>query len=123
MNQAEGHNTDKISAAFNARLAQLDPQGKVVAILVLHTKGAGGKPGRRQSSGQRGSAVDAVRTGAEEAFQHIDRVLAGSEGKRLAAHADALGTVSVETTLAGIQGLAMLDQVKAILEDQPMSSL
>ena len=123
MEQSRQNKTDKISASFSTRLEQLDPQGTVVAILVLHAKGAGGKPGRRQSAGERVSAVDAMRKGAEEAFKDIDRVLANSGGKRLAAHANALGTVPVETTVAGIQGLALLDQVKAILEDQPMSSL
>ena len=41
----------------------------------------------------------------------------------MAAGPSALGTIAVETTVAGINELAASDHVQAILEDQPISVL
>ena len=67
--------------------------------------------------------INAVRQSAETALPDIDEVLRRFDGKRLSNNVSALGSIPVETTPAGIKALATLDQVKTILEDQPVSSL
>ena len=123
MTKSEKSGEGKISPVFSAKLSGLQPDAKVVAILVLGVKGTGRKTGPRRSGAERKIAVDAVRKSAEEALPDIDDVLAHAGGRRLADHPNALGTVPVETTSAGLRGLALLEQVTAILEDQPLSLL
>ena len=123
MTKNKNPHEEKISAGFSAKLSGYLPEQKLVAILVLHTKGAGGNPGGKRSRAERLRSMEAVRNSAEEAFHDIDEVLDRSGGRRLTAHPDALGTVAVEITATGLRDLALLDQVSAILEDQPLSSV
>ncbi|MCH7736590.1 MAG: hypothetical protein IH872_04220 [Chloroflexi bacterium] len=123
MSQSKEPYEEKISASFSAKLSSLRPEQKLVAILVLHSKSSGGDPGGKRSRARRLRSIDAVRNSAEEAFHDIDQVLVRSGGRRLTSHPDALGTVAVEITPTGLRDLALLDQVTAILEDQPLSSL
>jgi hypothetical protein len=62
-----------------------------------------------------------VRRLARPALLSIDRILHRFRGRRLAQGADALGSISVEATPAGIEALAASEYVRAILEDQPIS--
>lgn len=114
---------DKISAQFKARLGRLEPQQKIHAIVVLHTKDSGVVPTRRQSAAERQAAIEAVRRSAEPALIEIDSVLERFSGKRLAPAVDAFGSIPVETTAAAITALATIEHVRAILEDQPISLL
>jgi hypothetical protein len=114
---------DKLSTEFKARLDRLGPQQKVRAIVMLHGKDTGKTPARRQSSAERQAAIESVRKSAEQALVDIDRILECFDGQRLAKSPDALGSISVETTAAGITALASCGHVKAILEDQPISLL
>ena len=123
MTESENSGEEKISPVFSAKLSGLRPEEKVVAILVLGVKGSGRKSGPRQSGAQRKIAVDAARKSAEDAFPDIDDVLARSGGRRLADQPNALGTIPVETTTTGLRRLALLEQVTAILEDQPLTLL
>ena len=50
----------------------------------------------------------------------VDEVLARFGGRRLSDAPDALGSLPVETTCAGIHALAECDGVSAVLEDQPI---
>jgi len=112
----------KISREFTARLDRLTPDQKVRAIVMLDigaTKAAGG----RRARGERPETVTAIRETAEAALPDLDGMLKRFAGRRLAAHADALGCVPVEATVQGILALASLDHVRAILEDQPISAL
>ncbi len=112
----------KISREFTARLDRLTPDQKVRAIVMLDI-GAAKAAGGRRARGERAETVTAIRETTEPALPDLDSVLQRFAGRRLAAHADALGCVPVETTAAGILALALLDHVKAILEDQQISAL
>jgi hypothetical protein len=50
----------------------------------------------------------------------IDSILKRHDGRRLARRPNALGSMPVETTAAGIKALASSRWVQAILEDQPI---
>lgn len=111
----------KISTAFSARLDRLGPSEKVRAVVMLHCDQ---KPsGRRQSQKERQAAIETLRQSASEALIGVDDILKRFGGQRLANAPDALGSVPVETTAAGIKALASLENVKVILEDQRISLL
>lgn len=110
---------DKISPVFADRLARLAPSEKIQAIVLLQTPGTG-RNGRRQPPEQRKAALEAVRRTAARAIDEIDRLLASHDGQRISPETDALGSVVVETTVAGIGALAESAQVRAILENQPI---
>lgn len=119
---AETAQPPKISREFTARLDRLKPDQKVRAIVMLDI-GAAKTAGGRRTRGERNQVVSAIRETAEAALPDLDGMLERFAGRRLAAHADALGCVPVEATVRGIVALASLDHVKAILEDQPVSLL
>src|SRR5262245_4365412 len=114
----DGAGENKISAEFAARLARLEPQQKVRAIVLINIDTASGAVGRRQSHAERQAAIQAVRASAEQALGDIDTILERFDGERLASRPDALGSIPVTTTPAGVQALAASERVKAILEDQ-----
>ncbi len=114
----------KISSEFAARLARLKPGVKLHAIVMLRTP----KPDpafleRRPSQQERQEAVERVRGVASEALTDVDNILNRYDGRRLSEAPSALGTIPVETTVAGLTALAGSSHVKAILEDQPISGL
>lgn len=108
----------KISSEFSARLARLGPRDKVHAFVLLRTSGTG--TSARQSRADRKKAVQAARKSAERALTAIDGILEQHDGRRLARRPNALGSMPVETTAAGIKALASSRWVQAILEDQPI---
>lgn len=112
------HQQTKISPEFAARLDRLDPFQKVRVIVLLCLDNALGTSTKRQSPAERQAIIDAVREAAQAKLLEIDRVLEQFGGKRLAPTVDALGSLPIETTVAGINALAASEQVKAILEDQ-----
>ncbi len=112
----------KISPVFSARLNRLGPDQKVGAILLLLVHGVKGNKGyRRTPSDIRQASINATRKSAAKALHDIDAILERFGGKRLAENPDALGSIHVETTPAGIRALAASDRIKAILEDQAIS--
>ena len=112
---------NRISAQFSARLARLGRRKRVRAIVMLET----GKtlPAGRRSVQTRLNTLRVIRKSAASALTDIDKILQRFHGKRLVHEVDALGSVPVETTAAGINALAQSAHVKAILEDQPVSLL
>jgi hypothetical protein len=108
----------KISPEFAARLERLGPREEVRAIVLVRTTGPEGPPDPPQSREERKAMAKATRLSAEKALDDIDGILARCQGQRLADHPDALGSLPVETTAAGIKALASSRWVKAILEDQ-----
>jgi hypothetical protein len=110
----------KISPEFAARLEHLGPREEVRAIVLVRTGGAQGPTAASQSREGRKAAAEATQRSAEQALDEIDGILARFHGERLARHPDALGSLPVETTAAGIRALASSRWVKAILEDQPI---
>lgn len=109
----------KISPQFAARLNGLSPQEKVRAIVLLRPSGTS-SPFMRGKGRDRRALVEAVRKASDAVLPDLDDILAPFGGKLLAASVDALGTVPVETTAAGINALANSEHVKAILDDQPL---
>lgn len=113
----------KISRAFATRLNRLGPRQKVQAIVMLRTGDARVATTQRRSRSNRQAAIEAMRKSAQQALVEIDTILERFSGRRLAHNPDALGSIPVETTAAGISALAESPYVKAILEDQPISLL
>lgn len=111
----------RISDQFRARLDQFPPKHKVRAIIMLRSGTVGKLAGRRQSAAERRAAVEAVLETAKSSLAGISGVLELHGGRTLADAPDALGSVPVETTVAGIKALAASKHVKAVLEDQPVS--
>ena len=109
---------NKISPEFAVRLDSLGSQQKIRAIVLLSAKNNGRAIAQRQSSAERQAAIEAIRKSAEEALGDFDYILERFSGQRLAKRPDALGSISIETTAAGIHALAESEWVKAILEDQ-----
>jgi hypothetical protein len=110
----------KISPDFANRLENVPAQQAVRALVMLDT-GRPAPPAGRRRGAEREAAVAAVRGAADAALPDVDRILSLHHGRRLAAHADALGCVAVEATPEGISALAACEHVKAIFEGQPIS--
>lgn len=113
----------KISSVFNARLSHLNPQQKVRAIIVLHIRTDSKEPGHRQSRNDRKEAMEMIRASSEQALVEINNILKKFDGKLLSDKINALGSIPIETTKAGINAIAASKYVKAILEDQRISAL
>lgn len=109
---------NKISSEFAARLNILEPKQKVRAIVLLRAQNAGKLTAQRQSRAERQAAIEAMRKSAKQALGDVDDILERFGGQRLAQIPDALGSIPVETTVAGINALAASEWVKAIIEDQ-----
>ena len=110
----------KISPEFASRLNRLGRRDKVQAVVLLRT-GDAAKPSRkRQSRAEREAAVEAIRSSAGQALVEVDDILERFDGQRSADSPDALGSIPIETTAAGIKALASSEWVKALLEDQPI---
>ena len=110
----------KISSQFSARLARLGPGDKVHAFVLLRTGTTSSRSSKRQDRSEREAAVKAARKSAERALTDIDKILKRHDGRRLARRPNALGSMPVETTAAGIKALARSRSVQAVLEDQPI---
>ena len=111
----------KISPALAARLGDRngdEPFGVILSLDVLPRRD---RPA--VSREQRAAAVAATAQRAAPVLAAIDAALAAHGGRRRADRVSLLGTVPVETTVAGIYALADLDGVRAILEDQPLHKL
>jgi len=119
MHTSEVPRKTKISPEFAARLGRLGPKQRVRAIVVLNAETAG--TGQRQSQAERQAVIKAMRQSAERALTDVDDVLKRFGGQRLANIPDALGSLPVETTAAGIAALAASKYIKAILEDQAIT--
>jgi hypothetical protein len=113
--------SSKISREFSARLARLEPRQMVRAIVMLRTENASTPMGKRRSPVERKAAIERIRQTAKTALPAIDLILERFAGRRLADQVNALGSIPVEVTSAGIHALAASEHVKAILEDQSIS--
>ena len=122
-NDRNGHPpSGKISSAFSARLARLTPSERLRAVVLLRKPEPGGKSsGVRRSREERQTAISIMRSSASAALGEIDEILKRFNGRRLSEQPSALGTLAVETTVAGISALTESDHVKAILDDQPIA--
>lgn len=123
MSHANNLQQSKISPDFLARLSDLGERQKVRAIVLLRAGETNKARARRQTPAERREVIAAVRRSAEAVLPEIDRLLERFGGRRLTDGVDALGSIPVETTAEGVNALAALDQVKVIVEDQPVSLL
>ena len=111
-------NEEKISPEFAARLDHLGSREKVRAIVMLRTAAVGRSSRGRPSRAEREARIEAQRQSVEQALDEIDDILTRFDGQRLAHGPDALGSLPVETTVAGIKALTTSEWVTAVLEDQ-----
>lgn len=110
-----GQTTRKLSPHFRAVVGSLGPQDKIRAIVILRASALATPRGDRRS------VVEAFRKSVGPALRDLDRILRRFGGQRLASAPDALGSVTIESTAAGITSVAASEYVKAVLEDQPIS--
>ena len=120
MTETKRPSNKKISAQFSARLARLKPGDKVHAFVLLRAGGPGSRSGRRQTRAEREAAVKAFGKSSGQALDDLDKILKEHDGRRLARRPNALGSLPVETTAAGIRALARSRWVQAVFEDQPI---
>jgi hypothetical protein len=113
----KGSQQGKISPGFASRLDRLGPRQRVQAILLLRTD-VDDRSSQRQRGDEREATVEATRKSADRALRSVDEILTRFDGQRLARRPDALGSIPVEATPAGIKALASSEWVTAVLEDQ-----
>lgn len=108
---------NKISSEFACRLNNLAPQQKVCIIVFLKVENLD-KPMSRQSRIERKAAMEGIRNSAKQALGYIHKIIQDFGGKQLADSPDALGSIPVEISAAGVEALAESDAVKAVVEEQ-----
>jgi len=113
----------KLSRELRSRLEQLESGETVRAVVLLDVGTEGPRSGHRQSAEERRAAIQRVRQSAQAAVSAIDTALEACAGRRLSPEANALGSITVEATPQGLEALAQLPSVRAVLEDQPISLL
>lgn len=114
-------NCNKISSEFAHRLSSLQPQQKVRVIVMLKLDNAGINPGgRRQSLAERKAQIEAIGKSAKQALSYIRKIIQDFGGKQLADSPNALGSIPIEISAAGVNALAQSDAVSAVMEDQPI---
>jgi hypothetical protein len=111
----------KISPEFARRLARLAPAAMARAIVLLDTEPAPATATGRPSKAARKAIAETIQTAAAPALTEVDRLLERSGGRRLAPGPDLFGSIPVEAPASTLLALAGSEQVRAILEDQPVS--
>jgi hypothetical protein len=109
----------KISPEFASRLRRLEPGHHVRVVLFLETPPLPAQAAR-QTPDDRRRSVESVKELTQRALSDIDRILADHGGHRLSKSPNALGSLTVETTAAGVSALARSPWVKSAVEDQPI---
>jgi len=110
----------KIGPEFLNRLNRLDPEQKIRIIVMLFI---GGKKTRnkRLTHAKRSEKMKDILKLSQKAIFEIDHTLEKYGGQKLASKPNALGSLPIEITVSGVNALASLKEVKAIMEDQPIS--
>jgi hypothetical protein len=109
---------NKLNPEFAARLDRLAPHQKVRVVVLLESKGVENLDRKRQSRLERQSTIQSFRESAAQSLANIDEIIQHFEGKLLVDYPDALGSISIEITPAGIEALAKSEAVKAVMEDK-----
>ena len=118
--EASPDDSSKISAAFAARLAELEPNEQIRAIVLPAIKPEAESGGTAARSARREAAAASIAAQTGDAFAAIDGQLEESGGRPLTRMPKRPGFILVEATVAAIRNLARLECVKAIIEDQPL---
>jgi hypothetical protein len=113
----------KLSPQFQARLASLAPEQTLRSIVLLEAGDLNSSGGKRLSRDERRAVADSVRTVGNQSLNTIDQILEKFGGARLSESVTSLGSIVVESNASGIFSLAASDRVKAVLEDQAISSI
>jgi hypothetical protein len=113
----------KISPQFARRLAELAPDTIARAIVLLDIGPAPTVEKGRPSKAARQAIAESIQKAAAQALAEVDRLLERSGGRRLRQDTDLFGSVPVEAPARSLLALAGLEQVRALLEDQPVSLL
>ena len=111
----------KISHEFATRLDSRNQNEMVRAVVMLEFKRTAKGTGRRASRAKRKELTEAARRSVEAVADDIAEILERFGGHRLEREIDTLGSLAIETTPAGIKALTECPQVRAIVEDQPLS--
>lgn len=111
----------KISREFAARLESRSQTELIRAVVMLKTERTAKGTGRRALRTHRKELTEAAQRSVEAAEDDIAEILERFGGHRLERKLDTLGSLAVETTPAGIKALTECPQVRAIVEDQPLS--
>jgi hypothetical protein len=109
----------KISSEFASRLRQLESGQQVRIVLFLETPSMPANASR-QTPDARQANVESVKQATRRALSDIDRILREHGGSRLSRSPNALGSLTAETTAAGVSALARSPWVKSVMEDQPI---
>jgi len=113
----------RIDAGMLARLAKSKPGQKIRALVLLNIPNVQqNASGKRTGAAERASASRSIRDSSAAAVESVDLILKRFEGRRLT-EPSALGTIAIESTPAGIKAISESQDVRAILEDQPVSRL
>ena len=111
---------EKISPEFFDKLNRLDPKQKIRIVVMLYTSEMG-KKSRHQPRAERKKAMESILEASKKAIPEIDAILNRYGGEKWASAPDVLGCLPLETTVSGVNALTSLKEVKAVLEDQPIS--
>lgn len=110
-------NRQKISPNFASLLKSFEPERKVRVVIVIKTRPVLQTNPKPQDSVTRKATVSSNRKYTQPVLKDIDIILERFGGERLTKQANALGSILVETTPAGVLALAESKKVKAIRED------
>jgi hypothetical protein len=91
---------------------------KVRVIVLLQVQSIEQMAGKRQSRLERQATIQSVRESAAQVFANIEGIIQHFEGHSLVDRPDALGSIPIEITPAGIEALAKSEAVKAVMEDK-----
>ncbi|WP_243147240.1 hypothetical protein [Scytonema sp. UIC 10036] len=72
----------------------------------------------RLTRSERRATMEGIRNSAAQALGYIKKIVQDFGGKELAERPDALGSIPIEISAAGVKALAASDVVKAVLEEQ-----
>ncbi|GAB1538656.1 hypothetical protein NUACC21_13190 [Scytonema sp. NUACC21] len=109
---------NKISSEFACRLSNLAPQQKVSVIVLLKLENFDEPVNCRLSRAERKATIEGIRNSANKSLGYIRKILQDFGGKQLAESPDALGSIAIEISVAGVKALAASDAVKAVMEEQ-----
>jgi hypothetical protein len=107
----------RIGPELDRRLRASRPDDRLRVVLLVAAAPAGAVAPRRRRRAETGARM---RAAAHDLLPAVDSLLTAHGGERLSAEATVLGTLAVETTPAGVQALACLPAVEAVLGDQEL---
>ncbi len=112
-----------ISPQFAARLANMKSTEPMQVVVVLDVSRGKPQGGARISVKRRKALAKKTRSIANSLLPAIDAVVEKFNGQRVSKSADSLGCIVIKLTPSGIRAVAALDDVRAVMEDQPILAI